>query len=140
MTKYILAYVVILIVFLGCDTVWLGLAGQALYQATLGDILLPQFNLAPALIFYLLYIAGLVIFAVKPAYASGTWQPASVYGALFGFFAYATYDLTNMATLRNWTLQITLADLAWGTILSAVSASAGVLISRFLLRKLKTQV
>jgi uncharacterized membrane protein len=134
MTKYIAAYVATLIVFLALDFVWLSIMGNALYKPTLGDILLPTFSPAPALIFYALYVVGVVIFAIAPAIQSGNWTSALLFGALFGFFAYGTYDLTNMATLRNWTLQITVADMVWGTVVTAVSASAGTIISKAALR------
>jgi uncharacterized membrane protein len=134
MAKSIAAYVATLVIFLAIDAVWLGIMGAALYKPTLGDILLPKFSAAPALAFYVLYILGVVIFAVAPAFASGRWTSALVHGALFGFFAYATYDLTNMATLRNWTLQLTLADLIWGTVLTGVAASLGYVVSSGLLR------
>jgi uncharacterized membrane protein len=134
MTKYIAAYVATLVVFFALDFVWLSIMGNALYKPTLGDILLPKFSPAPALIFYVLYIVGVVIFAIVPAIQSGNWTSALLFGALFGFFAYGTYDMTNMSTLRNWTLQITVADMIWGTVLTGVSASAGYVISKAALR------
>jgi uncharacterized membrane protein len=136
MSKYVAAYVATLIVFFALDFVWLSIMGNALYKPTLGDILLPKFSPAPALIFYVLYIVGVVIFAIMPALKSGEWTSALLYGALFGFFAYGTYDMTNMSTLRNWTLQITVADMIWGTVLTGVSASAGYVISKAALRAL----
>lgn len=134
LTKYVVAYVATLIVFFALDFVWLSIMGNSLYKPTLGDILLPKFSPAPALIFYVLYIVGVVIFAIAPAIQSGTWTTALLFGALFGFFAYGTYDMTNMSTLRNWTLQITVADMIWGTVLTGVSASAGYAISKAALR------
>ena len=136
MTKYIAAYIATSIVFCGFDFVWLGVMGEALYKPTLGDILLPKFSPVPALVFYALYVLGVMIFAVTPAIETTSWTAALLYGALFGFFAYATYDLTNMATLRNWTLWITLADMLWGTVLTGVSASLGYVLSRAALRLL----
>jgi uncharacterized membrane protein len=84
-------------------------------------------NMSVAAIFYLTYLVGVLIFAVRPALASGDWRLAALYGALFGFFAYATYDLTNFATLKVWTLRVTLLDMAWGTVLTGVTAAAGAL-------------
>jgi len=78
-------------------------------------------------IFYLTYIVGIQIFAVRPALTSGDWKTAALFGVLFGFFTYATYDLTNMATMKVWTLRVTLLDIAWGTILTGITASAGAL-------------
>ncbi|WP_158808358.1 DUF2177 family protein [Beijerinckia sp. L45] len=134
MSKYVAAYLATLVVFFALDFVWLSIMGNALYKPTLGDILLPKFSPAPALIFYVLYIVGVVIFAIVPAIQSGNWTSALLFGALFGFFAYGTYDMTNMSTLRNWTLQITVADMIWGTVLTGVSASAGYVISKAALR------
>ncbi len=102
------------------------LSNDKLYRPILKDILVDGFRPAPAIAFYLVYAAGLVYFAVRPGLASESWSRALLNGALFGFFAYATYDLTNQATLRNWTTTLTVADMAWGTILSAVAAAIGV--------------
>lgn len=119
---YALAYGAALVIFVIVDALWLGTMAPRLYKPILGDILLPQFNLVPALIFYLIYPVGLVIFAVNPALKAGGATTALLYGALFGFFTYATYDLTNHATLRNWSSVITVVDIAWGTVLGAVTA------------------
>jgi uncharacterized membrane protein len=124
------------IVFLGIDAVWLTLMSRLLYRPLLGDMLLQGFRPAPAIIFYVVYIAGAVFFAVMPALATGRWQTALINGAVLGFVAYATYDLTNQATLRSWPLPVTLADLAWGTILTGVAATAGFLLTRMILRAL----
>ncbi|MDR3463930.1 MAG: DUF2177 family protein [Beijerinckiaceae bacterium] len=133
MIKFILAYIATLVVFLALDAIWLGRMGEIMYKPTLGDILLPAFRPVPALVFYLLYTMGVVVFAIKPAYGDSAWSTALVLGALFGFVAYATYDLSNMATLRNWTLQLTLIDLAWGTFATGLSATMGYVASRTLL-------
>ena len=129
MIRYIAAYVATLVVFLAIDAVWLTLMASRLYKPTLGDILLPKFLPGPAVAFYLVFVVGIVIFAVSPAIKSGEWTSALLYGALFGFFSYGVYDFTNMATLRNWTATITAADVVWGTVLTGVSAAAGYLIS-----------
>jgi uncharacterized membrane protein len=136
MIRYVAAYVVTLVVFLSIDAVWLTTMANRLYKPTLGDILLPEFLPGPAITFYLIFIIGVVIFAVSPAIKSGDWTSASIYGALFGFFSYGVYDFTNMATLRNWTLTITLADVVWGTILTGTSATLGYLGSGAVLRML----
>jgi len=128
----LVGYGVALSVFVAADMVWLGTMASRLYRPTLGDIAISGVNLPPAILFYAIYPIGLVIFALQPALKSGSVSTAAIYGALFGFFTYATYDLTNQATLRNWTLQLTLVDVAWGTILGAVSAS----ISFWLVTKL----
>jgi uncharacterized membrane protein len=115
-----IAYAIALLAFAAMDITWLMTMGAALYKETLGDILLPTVRLGPALAFYLMYPVGLVAFAIEPALRSGSAGTALVYGALFGAIAYATYDLTNFATLRNWTLQITAIDIVYGAVASAV--------------------
>lgn len=132
MMTYAAGYLASLIVFFVVDFAWLSAMAPRFYKPTLGDIAIPGFNLAPAVVFYLLYPIGLIIFAISPALKAGSWTTALLYGALFGFFTYATYDLTNHATLRNWTTSLTLVDVAWGTFLAAVAAVAGFLAaSRF---------
>lgn len=126
---YALAYLTTLVLFAAVDISWLMTMGARLYKQTLGDILLPDVNIAPAIAFYLIYPAGLVYFAVIPALRSASSSDALMNGALFGLFAYATYELTNYATLRNWTLQITLLDIAYGAIASgAVAAVVAALV------------
>ena len=134
MKIYIFSYLATGIVFLGCDIVWLSISGNTLYRPLLGDLLLPNFRLGPAVAFYLIYMAGIVFFATSPAIASGRWSTALINGALFGFVAYATYDLTNQATLRSWPTTITILDLCWGTVLSAVSATLGYLFASAIVR------
>ena len=129
MMPYGAAYLTALAVFVLADMVWLGKMASRLYRPTLGDIALSGVNLAPAVAFYILYPVGLVVFAVLPALKGGSISMALFYGALFGFFTYATYDLTNQATLRNWTLQLTLIDVLWGAALAATAATSGYLIA-----------
>ena len=100
--RYLVAYLAAGIAFLAIDSIWLMTMADLLYRPLLGDLLTESFNLVPAVLFYLIYIAGIVIFAVRPALASGRWTTAALFGALFGFCAYATYDLTNQATIRDW--------------------------------------
>jgi uncharacterized membrane protein len=137
MTRYIAAYVATFIVFVAIDFVWLSSMANVLYKPVLKDILLPEFRLAPAIVFYLLFPLGLVIFGVAAGIRSGNWTDALVYGALFGFFAYATYDLTNQATLRNWETKLTLIDLAWGSFVSGTAATAGFFISGWIERAIR---
>ena len=125
MMIYFTAYFTTLAIFILCDMAWLGTMASRLYRPTLGDIMLADVNLPAAIVFYLIYPVGLVIFAIVPALKSGSLAQAMLYGALFGFFTYATYDLTNQATLRNWTTQLTLIDAGWGTLLGAIAAAAG---------------
>ncbi len=132
MALYLLAYVCTALVFLVIDAVWLTAMGDRFYKTLMGDMVLPGFRMGPAIAFYLLYVAGMVIFAVSPALANGKWTTALIFGAAFGFFAYATYDLTNQATLRNWPLVLTLVDLTWGTVLTASASTLGFLAARTL--------
>jgi len=125
MMRYLVAYLAAGLAFLAIDSVWLITMADLLYRPLLGDLLAESFNVVPAVLFYVIYIAGIVIFAVRPALASGRWTTAATFGALFGFCAYATYDLTNHATIKNWPAVITVADLCWGTVLTAISATAG---------------
>ncbi len=119
---HVIAYALSLVFFAAIDITWLMTMGARLYKQTLGDILLPDVNFAPAAAFYVLYPAGLVFFAVAPALKSELPSQALLNGTLFGLFCYATYELTNYATLRNWTLQITAIDIAYGAIASGAVA------------------
>jgi len=127
---YAIAYVATGLVFLALDAIWLTYAAQRLYRPLMGDMLLESFRLVPAMLFYLIYVAGIVVFAIAPALASERWSAAALYGAFLGFLAYSTYDLTNMATLRNWPVVVTIADLCWGTLLTACAATVGFLVTR----------
>ena len=130
----VIAYVSCLVVFLAIDMVWLQGMNGVLYQPTIGALLAEKPNIAAIAVFYLIYIAGVMVFAVQPALQSASWSDALVRGALLGFFCYATYDLTNMATLKVWSLTLTLADLAWGTVLTGTAATASFFITRMFVR------
>lgn len=123
------SYLVALVTFLAADMVWLGTMAPRLYRPTLGDIALPGVNLPAAIAFYAVYPVGLVIFVINPALKAESFSSAILYGALFGFFTYATYDLTNYATLRNWTMQLALVDAAWGTFLGAATSAVAFLLA-----------
>jgi uncharacterized membrane protein len=124
---YVIAYIACLVVMGGLDFFWLTTMSPTLYRRDLGVLLAGDPNMTVAVIFYLTYMVGILIFAVRPALTSGDWRTAALYGALFGFFAYATYDLTNFATLKVWTLRVTMLDMAWGTVLTGATATAGAL-------------
>jgi uncharacterized membrane protein len=130
MLVYTLTYVIVLAVFVLLDGAWLSFMGPALYKPVLGDILADQVRLVPAVVFYLLYPVGIEMFVLLQALRSNSVGHAAIYGALFGLFAYATYDLTNAATLRQWTTQITLADIAWGTVATSLSATIAFVACR----------
>ena len=131
MLPSITGYLVTLATFVAIDLIWLGIMAPRFYKPILDDIGLTSVNLPPAIAFYLLYPLGLMIFAVEPALRSGTAGTSLLYGAMFGFFTYATYDLTNQATLRNWTSSLSVVDIAWGTVLGATASFvAFVAVSR----------
>ena len=133
MLKILVAYVATLIIFAAIDYVWLTQVGPGLYQPIIGSILAPEPRIVPAIIFYLIYIAGIVTFAVAPGLSAG-WQSAAIKGALFGFFAYATYDLTNHATLSVWATKITVLDMGWGTFVSGASATIATIVTRAIVK------
>jgi len=134
MVRYGVTYVATLLIFGAIDAVWLGVIAANMYKQTLGDILLDKFRAGPAIAFYLLNIVGLMVFAVPSAGGPGRWQQALLFGALFGVFTYATYDLTNYATLKVWTLRLTLTDIVWGAFVSGVATALGVVVSDAVLR------
>jgi uncharacterized membrane protein len=123
--SYIVAYVATAIAFLGLDFLWLGKIATSFYRSRLGDMLLDQPNFLAAGVFYLFYIGGIVYFAVQPALTSGNWATAVLSGAILGFIAYGTYDMTNLATLKNWSPAVSAMDMAWGTVLTSFSAVVG---------------
>lgn len=131
MPAYLIAYLATTVVFFAMDFVWISLAMKHLYQAKLGPLLLEKPNLAVAAGFYLLYVVGIVVFAVMPALAQGNWVRALWTGALFGLVAYGTYDMTNLATLKNWPWTVAVIDMAWGTAATAAAATAGYFITRY---------
>jgi uncharacterized membrane protein len=121
LSLYLRAYFVTFVVFMGIDAVWLTQMASRLYQPTIGHLLAPQPDLLAALVFYLLYILGMVVFTVRPAQRDASLKSAAGRGALFGLVAYATYDLTNQATLINWPWFVTFIDLIWGTFLTGTA-------------------
>jgi uncharacterized membrane protein len=118
-----LVYVLALVVFAAFDLAWLTVMAQRLYRPMLGDILLGTVKIGPAVLFYLIYPVGLTVFAVLPALGASSVVAALAFGALFGLVSYATYGLTNFATLRNWTLQLTVIDMVYGAALSALASA-----------------
>ena len=116
---FIKLYCIALPIFFAIDMVWLGVAAKNFYAKNVGFLMKANVNWAAAILFYLLFIAGLVVFVVTPAIEKGSWVRALFFGALFGLITYATYDLTNLATLKDWPLVVTVVDLIWGTTLAA---------------------
>lgn len=129
---YLKLYLLTIPVFFAIDLLWLGVIAKDLYQKNLAHLLSPTVNWPAALLFYLIYIVGILLFAVRPALAAQALSQAALWGALFGFFTYATYDLTNLATLRDWPITVVVVDIAWGTLLCTLVASVSYLIGRWL--------
>lgn len=127
---FIKYYLVTLFIFLVIDLLWLGLIAKNLYSKQLGHLMSDNVNWIAAIIFYLLFIVGLVFFVIMPAIEKGSWSYALLAGFLFGLISYATYDLTNLATLKDWPISITLIDLVWGTSLGGLVS----MITFFLVR------
>lgn len=124
-------YVIVVPMFALLDVLWLGVIAKDFYQTRLGHLLGPV-QWYPAILFYLIYAAGVMYFAVHPALVAHSLSKATLLGALLGFFAYATYDLTNHATLRDWPTAVTVVDIIWGTVLTAGVASCGYVLGRVL--------
>jgi len=116
---FIKLFLIALPVFFVIDMAWLALVAKKFYQDQIGFLMKPDINWFAAIIFYLLFITGLVIFVISPAVEKHSWVHALVFGALFGLITYATYDLTNLATLKDWPLLVTVVDLIWGTVLAS---------------------
>ena len=130
MKKNLIAYAAALLFLIVADGIWLGLLMPQHYQAWIGPLMREQPLLLPAAAFYLLYPVGVAVFAVLPALERQSWKRAAALGALFGLVAYGTYDLSNMATLEGWPLQLTLVDMLWGAALSASAATAAFVAAR----------
>lgn len=128
MRKPLVAFAVLALAFLVMDTIWLGLVAVDFYKATIGHLLAEKPDFVAAAFFYLLYFSGVVHFVVLPAARAGSPILALREGALFGLVAYATYDLTNMATMRDWPLSVTVADLAWGAFITATASAISALV------------
>jgi uncharacterized membrane protein len=126
MKHYLLLYVATLLVMVLLDMSWIGGLARDFYKNRISNL---EFHAVPAVLFYLIYAVGVVIFVNSGV--NVTWQSTLIYGALFGFFAYATYDLTNLATLRGWSVELVIVDIAWGAFVTAISATAGLLITGY---------
>lgn len=128
---FIKFYIIAFVIFFLIDMLWLGVIAKNLYQTELGHLLAPKFKLIPALLFYLIYIGGLVFFTILPSAEASSITNAIVFGALFGFISYATYDLTNLATLNGWPLKIVFYDLLWGAFISATTAGISLWVGSY---------
>jgi len=130
---WVKVYLLTVPVFFAIDMLWLGFLARSFYQDRLGHLLSPEVNWPAAISFYLIYIGGILFFAVAPAMSRDSLARATFLGALFGFFTYCTYDLTNLATLKDWPKAVVAVDILWGVVLCAAVASASFLIARRLL-------
>ena len=131
MSKFVLTWLICLVVFLVIDLAWIAGIAKSFYRNQIGHLMAEEFRMVAAVLFYVFYIVGIVWFCV---WGAGSWKAAAISGALFGFFCYATYDMTNFATLRDWPLQMVIVDIAWGTFLTASVAGLGAYLSGLILK------
>jgi len=132
--QMVLLYIMTLAVFFVIDMIWLGVVAKGFYRRHLGFLMSPKVNWISAILFYLLFIIGLLVFVIRPALIGGVPLNVLFYGALFGLISYATYDLTNLATIKDWPLVVTVVDLIWGTVLGGVVSYISALLGRALLK------
>ena len=130
--KSIVLYVICLLVFLVIDFIWLTVISKGFYKEQLGHLMADKVNFLPAIIFYLLFVVGAVVLAVLPGIEAKSLSKTLLLSALLGCVSYATYDLSNFATLKDWPAKVVLVDIAWGTFLSSVVGLAGYYAGRFL--------
>lgn len=124
-------YIIVLIVFFAIDIIWLGFVAKDLYRKHLGHLMRDKTNWPAAVLFYMLYIGGLIFFVLNPALEKNSYMYALLVGGLYGFITYSTYDMTNLATLKDWPLTITIIDIGWGTVLNALTAMVSFFIINF---------
>ena len=129
MNRYVVLYLATLIVLIPIDFLFLGFVAKGFFASQVGDML-GEIRLAPAVLFYLLYVVGILVFVNGPSGA--TWQSTLPYGALFGIFCYATFELTSMSLLKHWTWPVVLLDVSWGAVVTAVSSTLGLLITNWM--------
>lgn len=127
-----IAYLSTLILFLAIDAIWLGLVARKFYQDQLGDLMLPSPNFAIAAVFYVFFAAAIVVLAVRPGLEAGSLLTAAGYGALLGLAAYGTHDITNLSTLKNWPVTVSVVDMIWGTVLTGLASAGGYAAARHL--------
>jgi uncharacterized membrane protein len=127
--RYAVLYLATLFVIVPLDFLFLGIVAKDFFTSQVGNML-GEINLVPAILFYLLYVVGIVIFVSSPAAA--TWQSTLLFGALFGLFCYATFDLTSLALLKNWSWAVAVVDVSWGALVTAVASTAGLVVANWL--------
>jgi uncharacterized membrane protein len=130
MTRYLLAYGAAALAFLIVDVAWIGLFMARLYKANIAEIMSDRIRIVPAVLFYVIHVAAIVILAVRPALASGSWEEAALLGAVLGLAAYGAYALTDHSIMKVWDIKLTLADMAWGTFASALAATVAFFAAR----------
>ncbi len=130
MKTFGIAYIATLVSFLAIDAIWLGVVARKFYQQQLGDLMLPSPNFAVAGVFYLSFAAAIVVLAVRPGLVAGSLWTAAGYGAVLGLAAYGTYDMTNLSTLKNWPAPLSIVDMIWGTVLTAIASVSGYAVAR----------
>lgn len=130
MTRYLLAYGAAALAFLIVDVAWIGLFMAKLYKSNIAEIMTDRIRIVPAVLFYVIHVAAIVILAVRPALASGSWKEAALLGAVLGLAAYGAYALTDHSIMKVWDIKLTLADMAWGTFASALAATAAFFAAR----------
>ena len=139
MKTHITLYLIALAIFLPIDLLWIGFVARDFYRDGMGALMSDRPRMDIGLLFYALFLVGLVLFGMRAGIAANDWKPALIYGALFGFFCYATYDLTNLSVLKDFPAKLALVDLAWGTIISGITSALAVLIGKALLGDLSAQ-
>jgi uncharacterized membrane protein len=130
--RYVILYLATFFVLIPVDFLFLGIVAKGFFTAEVGDML-GEIRPAPAILFYLLYVVGILIFVSGSAAAS--WQSSLLYGALFGLFCYATFDLTSLALLKHWSWRVAIVDISWGSFVTALSSTSGLLIANWLAPK-----
>ena len=130
--RFLWAYAGAGIIFLVADFIWIGWVARGFYREHLGELMLERPNMAPAIAFYALFIAAIVFFAIMPGMREDSWKVALLNGALLGGIAYATYDLTNLATLKNWPAIVSMVDLTWGAVVTALAATVGFAVASYM--------
>jgi len=134
LSQLLLTYLFSLFVFLGIDFVWLSFVAKNFYRQHIGHLMTSSPKLLPAGIFYLTFVIGVILFAVLPGLKDGSLSKTLLLAAAFGFFTYSTYDLTNLATLKNWPLIVTLIDIVWGMFIASVTALAAFLFNKYIFK------
>lgn len=128
--KILLVFIITMVIFAAIDLIWLGYLAKNLYEQKIGFVMADKINWIAALIFYIMYIGGILYFVIFPSLETGEWQTALLKGAILGVLCYGTYDLTNMATLKNWPYEIVIIDILWGAFLTGLTSTLSYIIAQ----------